>query len=91
MESMGQTRPRPRRSFTAEFEAEMVEAAAARGSVDQAGRPDFDATETAVRQWVKQAERGTTTAASETSAQPFLQPMRCVAAAMSRLLPCSDT
>jgi transposase len=56
MESMG-NRPRRRRSFTAEFKAEIVELCQ-RGdrSVGQVAR-DFDLTETAVREWVKQAER----------------------------------
>ena len=57
MESMGRKRSRPRRSFTPEFKAEIVELCQ-RGdrSVGQVGR-DFDLTETAVREWVKQAER----------------------------------
>jgi transposase len=47
---------RPRRSFTAEFKAEIVELCQ-RGdrSVGQVAK-DFDLIETAVRQWVKQAE-----------------------------------
>jgi transposase len=57
MESMGRKRPRPRRSFTPEFKAGIVELCQ-RGdrSVGQVAR-DFDLTETAVREWVKQAER----------------------------------
>ena len=57
MESMGRKRSRPRRSFTPEFRAEIVELCQ-RGdrSVGQVAR-DFDLTETAVREWVKQAER----------------------------------
>jgi len=57
MESMGRKRSRPRRSFTPEFKAEVVELCQ-RGdrSVGQVAR-DFDLTETAVREWVKQAER----------------------------------
>ena len=57
MESMGKKQPRPRRSFTPEFKAEIVELCQ-RGdrSIRQVAR-DFDLTETAVRQWVKQAER----------------------------------
>jgi transposase len=57
MESMGRKKPRRRRSFTPEFKAEIVELCQ-RGdrSVGQVGR-DFDLTETAVREWVKQAER----------------------------------
>jgi transposase len=56
MESMGRKRPRPRRSFTAEFKAEIAELCQ-RGdrSVGQVAK-DFDLTETAVREWVKQAE-----------------------------------
>ena len=56
MESMGsKKKSRPRRSFTAEFKAEIVEVCQ-RGdrSVAQVAR-DFDLTETAVREWVKQA------------------------------------
>ena len=48
---------RHRRAFTPEFKAEIVELCQ-RGdrSVGQVAR-DFDLTETAVREWVKQAER----------------------------------
>ncbi len=57
MEGMGKKQPRPRRSFTAGFKAEIVELCQ-RGdrSIGQVAR-DFDLTETAVREWVKQAER----------------------------------
>jgi transposase len=57
MESMGKKPRRHRRAFTAEFKAEIVELCQ-RGdrSVGQVAR-DFDLTETAVREWVKQAER----------------------------------
>jgi transposase len=57
MESRGRKKPRPRRSFTPEFKAEIVELCQ-RGdrSVGQVAR-DFDLTETTVREWVKQAER----------------------------------
>ena len=56
MEGMGK-KPRRRRSFTPEFKAEIVELCQ-RGdrSVGQVAR-DFDLTETAVREWVKQADR----------------------------------
>jgi transposase len=56
VESMG-TKPRRRRSFTPEFKAGIVELCQ-RGdrSVGQVAR-DFDLTETAVREWVKQAGR----------------------------------
>ena len=57
MEDVGGKKRRPRRSFTAEFKAEIVELCQ-RGdrSVGQVAR-DFDLTETAVREWVRQAER----------------------------------
>ncbi|WP_432875101.1 transposase [Kribbella sp. CA-245084] len=53
---MGKKKPRPRRSFTPEFKAEIVELCQ-RGerTVGQIAK-DFDLTETAVRAWVKQAE-----------------------------------
>jgi transposase len=56
MESMGK-KPRRRRSFTPEFKAEIV-GLCQQGdrSVGQVAK-DFDLTETAVREWVKQAER----------------------------------
>jgi transposase len=60
MEPMGKKQARrPRRSFTPEFKAEIVELCQ-RGdrSVGQVAR-DFDLTDTAVREWVKQAERDT--------------------------------
>jgi len=58
MESTGsRKKPRPRRSFTGEFKAEIVELCQhGDRSVGQVAR-DFDLTETAVREWVKQAER----------------------------------
>jgi transposase len=57
MEDVERKRPRARRSFTPEFKAEIVECCQ-RGdrTVGQVAR-DFDLTETAVREWVKQAER----------------------------------
>ena len=53
---MATKKPRPRRSFTPEFKAEIVEACQ-RGdrSIGQVAE-DFDLTETAVRAWVRQAE-----------------------------------
>ncbi|MEU1729006.1 transposase [Nonomuraea sp. NPDC005692] len=53
---MGKKKPRPRRSFTPEFKAEIVELCR-RGdrSVGHVAK-DFDLTETAVRQWMRQAE-----------------------------------
>jgi transposase len=57
MEVMGGSKPRARRSFTPEFKAEIVELCQ-RGdrSIGQVAR-DLDLTETAVREWVRQAER----------------------------------
>jgi transposase len=58
METVGKNRKkqRPRRLFTSEFKAEIVDACR-RGdrSVGQVAR-DFDLTETAVREWVRQAD-----------------------------------
>jgi putative transposase len=56
METMERKKPRPRRSFTPEFKAEIIEVCQ-RGdlSIGQVAR-DFDLTETNVRSWVKQAE-----------------------------------
>jgi transposase len=56
MDTMERKKSRPRRSFTPEFKAEIVELCR-RGdrSVGQVAR-DFDLTETAVREWVKQAQ-----------------------------------
>jgi transposase len=53
---MERKRPRPRRSFTPEFKAEIVELCR-RGdrSIGQVAK-DFDLGETAVRAWVHQAE-----------------------------------
>jgi transposase len=57
METMEGKQPRARRSFTPEFKAEIVELCQ-RGdrSIGRVAR-DFDLTETAVREWVRQAER----------------------------------
>jgi transposase len=56
METMERKRPRPRRSFTPEFKAEIVELCR-RGdrSIGQVAK-DFDLGETAVRAWVHQSE-----------------------------------
>lgn len=78
METMGKKKPRPRRSFTPEFKAEIVEQCQ-RGdrSVGQVAR-DFDLTETAVREWVKQAERdaGTRTDGLTTTEKDELAQLR---------------
>ena len=56
METVERKKARPRRSFTPEFKADIVERCR-RGdrSIGQVAR-DFDLTETAVREWVRQAE-----------------------------------
>jgi transposase len=78
MESMGKKKPRPRRSFTREFKAEIVELCQ-RGerSVGQIAK-DFDLTETAVREWLKQAERdaGTRTDGLTTTEKDELAALR---------------
>lgn len=56
MESVGKKRPRPRRSFTAQFKAEIVELYQRGDRTIRQVSQDFDLTETAVRDWVKQAE-----------------------------------
>jgi transposase len=56
METMERKKPRPRRSFTPEFKADIVERCQAGDrSIGQVAR-DFDLTETAVRKWVEQAQ-----------------------------------
>lgn len=56
METVAKRKPRPRRSFTPEFKAEIVERCGAGDrSIGEVAR-DFDLTETAVRAWVRQAE-----------------------------------
>jgi len=56
METMERKKPRPRRSFTPECKADIVERCRAGDrSIGQVAR-DFDLTETAVRAWVRQAE-----------------------------------
>jgi transposase len=53
---MERKRPRPRRAFTDEFKADIVERCLKGDrSVGQVAK-DFDLTETAVRAWVRQAE-----------------------------------
>ena len=56
METMAKRKQRPRRSFTPEFKADIVDACR-RGdrSIGQVAR-DFDLTETAIREWVRQAD-----------------------------------
>ena len=53
---MERKKPRPRRSFTPEFKADIVERCRVGDrSIGQVAK-DFDLTETAVRAWVNQAE-----------------------------------
>ena len=56
METVAKKKPRRRRSFTPEVKSEIVEACN-RGdrSIGQVAR-DFDLTETAVREWVRQSD-----------------------------------
>ena len=55
MQSVQEAR-RPRRSFTKEFKAEVVELVRQPGNTAGSVAPDLDLTETAVREWVKQAD-----------------------------------
>jgi transposase len=57
METMARKKPRPRRSFTPEFKADIVERCRVGDRTVGQVAKDFDLTETAVREWVKQAER----------------------------------
>ncbi len=56
METMGKKEPRPRRSFTPEFKAEVVELVRQPGSSAGSVARDLNLTETAVRSWAKQAD-----------------------------------
>jgi transposase len=55
METMGPTKRR-RRSFTKEFKAEVVALVRQRGNTAASVARDLDLTETAVGEWVKQAD-----------------------------------
>jgi transposase len=56
METMERRKPRPRRTFTPEFKAQIVELCREGDrSIGQVAK-DFDLGETAVRAWVRQAE-----------------------------------
>ncbi len=56
METVTKRKTRPRRSFTPEFKADIVKRCQAGDrSIGQVAK-DFDLTETAVREWVRQAE-----------------------------------
>jgi transposase len=54
-ETIERKKPRPRRSFTPEFKAEIVELCRGDRSIGPVAR-DFDLTETNARTWVKPAE-----------------------------------
>ena len=54
METMGKAK-RPRRSFTKEYKAEVVDLVRQSGNTVASVARDLDLTETAVRAWVKQA------------------------------------
>ena len=56
METMGKKQPRPRRSFTPEFKAEVVELVRQPGNTAGSVARDLNLTETAVRAWAKQAD-----------------------------------
>jgi transposase len=56
METVAKSKPRPRRSFTPEFRAEIVERCRLGDrSIAQVAK-DFNLVESAVRRWVEQAE-----------------------------------
>ncbi|MDQ4069548.1 MAG: transposase [Actinomycetota bacterium] len=57
METMAGKKPRRRRSFTPEFKAEVVALVRQPGKTAGSVARELDLTETAVREWVKQAER----------------------------------
>jgi transposase len=56
METMAKDEKRPRRSFSNEYKAEVVELCRTSGKSIAAVARDLDLTETAVRRWVAQAE-----------------------------------
>ena len=57
METMERKQPRPRRSFSPEFKAEVVALVRQPGKTAGGVAREMGLTETAVRAWVKQAER----------------------------------
>jgi transposase-like protein len=57
METMARKKPRPRRSFTPEFKSDIDERCRTGDRTVGQVAKDFDLTETAVREWIKQAER----------------------------------
>ena len=57
METMAGKKPRRRRSFTPEFKAEVVALVRQPGHTAHGVARELDLTETAVRDWVRQADR----------------------------------
>jgi transposase len=57
METMAGKKPRRRRSFTPEFKGEVIALVRQPGRTAGSVAREMDLTETAVREWVKQAER----------------------------------
>jgi transposase len=74
METMGKKKPRPRRSFTSEFKAEIVELCQRGDRTLPQVCNDFDLVQSAVRGWVQQAERD---AASATTGRRRPSVMSC--------------
>lgn len=69
METMAKKKPRPRRSYTPEFKKEIVDLCRAGDrSIGQVSK-DYDLTETAVREWVRQADIDDGTRPGLTSAE----------------------
>ena len=88
MENVGKKRARPRRSFTAQFKAEIVELCQRGDRTVRQVSQDFDLTETAVREWVKQAELDTGTRSTSGNCSSS-QPRHCAkacACAQTRLM-----
>jgi transposase len=56
METMARKKPRPRRSFTKEFKPEVVALVRQPGNTVASVARELDLTETAVREWAKQAD-----------------------------------
>jgi transposase len=56
METMARKQPRPRRSFTPEFKAEVVELVRQPANTVGSVARELNLTETAVREWVKRAD-----------------------------------
>ena len=67
METMARKKPRPRRKFTPEFKADIVERCQVGDRSIAEVCDHFDLTESAVREWIKQAEIDTGTRDGVTS------------------------